>query len=90
MSGERVAATAAGVLAVLFAGSSANADPVPPRPPGSPQYIDHVEWVDNGDRATLRVFPTAWGGPHPGCSPMAPKAMTPGLSSCRTHRMPTP
>ena len=61
MSGERVAATAAGVLAVLFAGSSANADPAPPRPPGSPQYIYHVECVDNGDRATLRVFPTAWG-----------------------------
>lgn len=61
MTGGRVTATAAGLLAVLFGAGAVNADPAPPRPPGSPQYIDHVEWVYTGDRATLRVYPTLWG-----------------------------
>ncbi len=53
---RRMAAAVAGVLVVVLA-----AAPVHARPPGSPQYIDHTEWVFRGDRATLRIFPTAWG-----------------------------
>jgi len=52
---------AAGVMSALLATGVAHADPLPARPPGSPQYIDHTEWEYHGDRATLRVFPTAWG-----------------------------
>jgi hypothetical protein len=37
------------------------AAPAHARPPGSPQYIDHVAWEQHDDRATLRIFPTAWG-----------------------------
>ena len=55
------AMTPAAVAVALITGAVAQADPPPPRRPGSPQYIDHVEWEYHGDRATLRVFPTAWG-----------------------------
>lgn len=48
----------AGLAALGLAAGPAHADP---RPPGSPQYIDHVEWEYHGDRATLRIFPTPWG-----------------------------
>ncbi|MCV7380856.1 aldehyde dehydrogenase [Mycobacterium alsense] len=52
-------ASVAAVAAVL-APAPARADP-PARPPDAPRYIDHVQWVRQGDRSTLRIFPTPWG-----------------------------
>lgn len=56
-----VMTVAAGVMAAWVTCAPAHADPPPVRPPGSPQYIDHTVWEYHGDRATLRIFPTAWG-----------------------------
>jgi hypothetical protein len=60
----RVAAAAVAAAAALWV-PSAHADPPPPRPPGSPQYIDHTVWEyhpgPGGERATLRIYPTSWG-----------------------------
>ncbi len=47
--------TAAVTAAVVTCG------PAQARPPDAPQYIDHTEWEYHGERATLRIFPTAWG-----------------------------
>lgn len=47
---------AAAVAAALVTSGPAHA-----RPPDAPQYIDHTEWEYHGERATLRIFPTAWG-----------------------------
>ena len=60
------------VAATVLCAVPARAEP-PERPPGSPNYIDHTEWVQKGDRATLKIYPTLWGwtaagpfsnGPH--------------------------
>jgi hypothetical protein len=58
---RRVAAAVAGVMIALLSHGISHADPRPARPPGSPQYIDHVAWEYHGDRATLRIYPTPWG-----------------------------
>ena len=47
--------------AALAPGAQAGADEVPARPPGSPEYIERVEWEHHNERATLRIHPTAWG-----------------------------
>ncbi|MGE2834838.1 DUF2599 domain-containing protein [Mycobacterium sp. SMC-4] len=62
----RCAAAAAAVATAAALGAApAHADPAPPRPPGSPRYIDHTVWEyhsgPEGERATLRIYPTAWG-----------------------------
>jgi hypothetical protein len=54
-----LAASLVTVVAALTA-PPAHSDPAS-RPPDAWQYIDHVEWVHNGDRSTLRVFPTYLG-----------------------------
>ncbi|MGE2719611.1 DUF2599 domain-containing protein [Mycolicibacterium celeriflavum] len=57
----RMIAVAAAVTALLPGAVVAHAQPPPPRPPGSPDYIDHTVWEYHGDRATLRIYPTPWG-----------------------------
>src|ERR1700748_1546133 len=52
----RVAAAGVLTLAALVCAAPAGA-----RPPGAPAYIDRVSWDYHNDRATLRIFPTAWG-----------------------------
>lgn len=53
---------AATVIAAAATGlAPAVAAPLPARPPGSPQYIERTVWEYHGERATLRIYPTAWG-----------------------------
>jgi hypothetical protein len=61
MSIGRALAVLGGVAAGLLSSAAAVAEPMPNRPPGSPQYIEHTAWEYRGERATLRIFPTAWG-----------------------------
>jgi Protein of unknown function (DUF2599) len=61
MTLQGMLAVASVVLSAGLGIGVAHADPPPPRPPGSPQYIDHTVWEYHGDRATLRIFPTMWG-----------------------------
>jgi len=58
-----LAATVAAAAAVATAAglAPAAAAPTPARPPGSPQYIERTAWEYHGERATLRIYPTAWG-----------------------------
>lgn len=56
----RVVPVAVAASALIAAGA-AQATPLPERPPGAPDYIDHTEWVYKGDRATLKIYPTFWG-----------------------------
>ncbi|ORB32277.1 DUF2599 domain-containing protein [Mycolicibacterium parafortuitum] len=61
---REIARLGAGVAAVLVSvagAANAHADPLPVRPPGAPQYIDHVVWEQHGERSTLRIYPTPWG-----------------------------
>lgn len=52
---------AAAVGAAVLGSAPAHAGPLPERPPGSPDYIERTEWEYHGERATLRIYPTAWG-----------------------------
>lgn len=62
MAGRVALLTAAAAVGAALLGSApAQATPLPQRPPGSPDYIERTEWVYTGDRATLRIYPTAWG-----------------------------
>ncbi|WP_319447704.1 MULTISPECIES: DUF2599 domain-containing protein [unclassified Mycobacterium] len=60
MKAKRALAATITLAASMLVATPAHGDP-PPRPPGAWQYIDHVEWVRNGDRSTLRIFPTYLG-----------------------------
>ncbi|MGE2734574.1 DUF2599 domain-containing protein [Mycolicibacterium vaccae] len=58
------ATVAVSTAAAGLSAAPAHAQP-PPRPPGSPQYIDRAVWEyhqsPDGERATLRIYPTMWG-----------------------------